>query len=213
MSVSSSSLPTNANAIHINETQRRNPLLQHIRNVPIEFVPGIVADFVMGSTCALYLSIRFHLLHPSYIIGRIQDVGLMYKVRLLVLHVDIEDNTKPLLELNKRCIDNNFVLLLAWSLTEAARYIETFKSYESKPPTSIQERVEVDHLSRCTAALTQIRSVNKPDVVTLFDTFGSFRNICNADEARLALCPGLGDKKVQRLHAVLHTPFKRSKES
>jgi DNA excision repair protein ERCC-1 len=31
-------------------------------------------------------------------------------------------------------------LLLCWSWEEAARYLETFKVYEKKPPTSIQVR-------------------------------------------------------------------------
>jgi DNA excision repair protein ERCC-1 len=56
--------------------------------------------------------------------------------------------------------------------------------------------------------LTNVRSVNKTDVVTLLEVFGSFGGICQADEQQLVLCPGLGDKKVKRLYQALHEPFK-----
>ncbi len=46
-------------------------------------------------------------------------------------------------------------------LQECARYLETLKSYESKPASSIQERVEHDYASRQAAALTQVRGVNR----------------------------------------------------
>ena len=51
-------------------------------------------------------------------------------------------------------------------------YLSAFKVYEHKPPTAIRERVEKDHMSVMRAALTNIKKVNKTDVVTLKTTFG-----------------------------------------
>lgn len=52
-------------------------------------------------------------------------------------------------------------------MQECARYLETFKQYEHRPPDSIHERVEGDYMSKLTNALTAVRGVNKTDVVTL----------------------------------------------
>jgi Binding domain of DNA repair protein Ercc1 (rad10/Swi10) len=67
------------------------------------------------------------------------------RLRLLLCLVDTEDNVKLLLELNKLAVVKGFTLLLAWTWQEAARYLETFKAYENKPPTSIQEKVSIMH--------------------------------------------------------------------
>ena len=57
------------------------------------------------------------------------------------------------------------------------------------------------------SVLTKANYINKTDVVTLLETFGNFRNICAASEQQMVLCPGIGEKKVKRLHRALHAPF------
>lgn len=82
---------------------------------------------------------------------------------------------------------NDLTVVCAWSNEEAARYIETFKAYENKPPDSIKERVDDDYVSKLTDCLTQIQSVNKTDVVTLASTFGvSFLVVVKRKRAWLA---------------------------
>jgi DNA excision repair protein ERCC-1 len=58
--------------------------------------------------------------------------------------------TKPLGEVTKTCAMNDVTLVCAWSAEEAARYLETFKSYEHKPADLIQEQVQHDYMSRLT---------------------------------------------------------------
>ena len=70
---------------------------------------------------------------------------------------------------------------------EAARYIETYKQYESKPADAIQGRTEPDYLSRLTAALTTVRGVNRTDVLTLG---AALRSMAAIMQARSAPCPG-----------------------
>lgn len=55
-----------------------------------------------------------------------------------------------------------------------------------------------------------VRSVNKSDVLTLASNFGTLKAMCDASASELALCPGLGDKKVARIHEALHEPLERS---
>ena len=40
---------------------------------------------------------------------------------------------------------------------ECARYLETYKVYETKPADAIQGRTDEDYLSRLTAALTSVQ--------------------------------------------------------
>lgn len=55
---------------------------------------------------------------------------------------------------------------------EAGRYLEIYKTFERKPPDMIKERVENDHMSHLSAALTSVKGVNKTDVLTLASNFG-----------------------------------------
>lgn len=151
---------------------------------------------------------HFFLQHIS---KRIQEVGRNFRLRILLVFVDDESNLATLQELNKIAFACDFTLILAWSNAECARYLETFKAYEGKSATAIQEKVETEFLPKLTSVLTNIRSVNKTDVITLMDVFGSFGSICRASEQELALCPGIGDKKVKRLHRALHEPFQPSR--
>ena len=67
-------------------------MLSCIRNVQWEMVADLVPDYVLGSsTCALFVSVKYHLLHPNYIIRRMKDVGRNYRLRVLVcLGDDVE---------------------------------------------------------------------------------------------------------------------------
>jgi DNA excision repair protein ERCC-1 len=52
-------------SIFVHEVQQGNPVLKYIRNVKWEFSADIVPDYAMGSTCALFLSVKFHFRHPT----------------------------------------------------------------------------------------------------------------------------------------------------
>lgn len=59
-------------------------------------------------------------------------------------------------------------------------------------------------------ALTTVKSINKTDATTLLTTFGTLANIVKAQPNTLALCPGFGMHKAQKLHKVLHESFLRT---
>lgn len=58
------------------------------------------------------------------------------------------------------------------SAQEVGKYLETYKSFERKPPDMIKERVDEDHMSRLNNVLTTIKGVNRTDVVTLASNYG-----------------------------------------
>ncbi|XP_057789522.1 DNA excision repair protein ERCC-1-like isoform X2 [Salvia miltiorrhiza] len=209
-STSVSSAGANRNAIIVSHRQKGNPLLKHIRNVRWVFA-DVVCDYLLGqNACALYLSLRYHLLHPDYLYFRIRELQKNFKLRVVLCHVDVEDVVKPLLEVTKTALLHDCTLLCAWSLEECGRYLETIKVYENKPADLIQGQMDMDYISRLNHALTSIRHVNKTDVVTLGSTFGSLSNIMDASMEDLARCPGIGERKVRRLYDTFHEPFKRA---
>ncbi|KAF9347918.1 Excision repair cross-complementation group 1 [Mortierella sp. NVP85] len=200
-------VPKSKSTIVVKPSQRGNPLLQFVRNVPYEY-GEIVPDFVVGLTsCVLFLSIRYHRLHPEYIYNRIAALGKSYVLRVLLILVDVDLHQQAIRELTRVAMVNDLTVVCAWSNEEAGRYVETFKSFENKPPDSIKERVDNDYISKLTDCLTQIQSVNKTDVVTLASTFGSFKNIMNASVDELGVLPGFGERKVKRLLEAFDQPF------
>ncbi|ORX56374.1 DNA repair protein rad10 [Hesseltinella vesiculosa] len=214
---STSSTPSTAsvkrslgNTILVNPAQQKNPILRCIHNVPYEFDDGVKCDYVVGATTGvLYLSLRYHRLYPNYIYGRIAALSRMYLLRVLLVLVDIEDHHTTLRELNVAAITGQFTLMLSWSMEEAARYLETYKVFEHKPDDLIREKPadDSDFNASMTDTLTNIRTVNKTDALTLLTTFGSFAKMTQAPTDQLGLCPGFGELKVQRFRQAITQPF------
>ncbi|XP_069738638.1 DNA excision repair protein ERCC-1 isoform X2 [Phaenicophaeus curvirostris] len=101
-----------SSSIIVSPRQRGNPVLRFVRNVPWEF-GDVVPDYVLGqSTCALFLSLRYHHLHPDYIHERLRLLGRSYELRVLLLQ---KDPLQALKDLAKVCILADCTLLLAWS--------------------------------------------------------------------------------------------------
>lgn len=200
-------IPNQINYIIVSLKQRGNPILKFIRSVPWEF-GDIVPDYQLGvSTCALYLSLRYHNLNPNYIHERLKQLANSYQLRVLLVQVDVKDPYHALKELAKMCILADCTLILAFSHEEAGRYLETYKAFENKPADLIMEKTETNYLAKVTDALTSVSRVNKTDSATLLSTFMSFNKIVEASEDELSLCPGLGPQKARRLHKVFRQPF------
>ena len=213
-------------AIIVAERQRGNPILKHVKNVALEYFSSssssnnnihnslthssseMKVDFLINfTTCVYYLSIKYHNLHPTYLFTRLRELGKSYTTRILILHVDMDDNIQALEEINKICFMNNLTLLLAWSSFEVARYLESIKALEKKGATSIKGKIDNDFIPTINSCLTSIKSVNKTDVLTLLEAFKDFKGITKAKEELLLLCPGIGETKVKALYKAFHTSF------
>uniref|UniRef100_A0A5S6QQ21 ERCC1-like central domain-containing protein n=1 Tax=Trichuris muris TaxID=70415 RepID=A0A5S6QQ21_TRIMR len=188
----------------VSNRQRGNPVLRFVRNVLWEF-GDIKADFVLGQTCcALFLSMKFHKLHPAYIHQRMKEVGKKFALQVLLLLVDIAEPENVLRELNTTCFGENWTLMAAWSAEEVGELIEAYKIYENKPAEFLMAKSEAtDRRSRAVELLTSIKALNKSDAEALLDMFGSLRRIAEATAEELALCPGLGAAKVRKLSSAL----------
>ncbi|KAL0268600.1 UNVERIFIED_CONTAM: hypothetical protein PYX00_010470 [Menopon gallinae] len=199
------------NSILVSPRQRGNPLLKSITSVPWEFDDRLLADYVMGpTTCALYLSIRYHNLNPDYIHDRLKALGKNYLLRVLLVILDVPDPQHALKTLTRISILADLTLMLCRNPEEAGKIVERYKIYQNKPPDMIMEKKEADPHARLVSALTTVRSINSTDAAILISTFGSLEKILGASESRLSLCSGIGPQKASRLHKVLHQPFLKS---
>ena len=198
--------------LYVSTKQRGNGILKFIRNVPFAY-SKMLPDYIMSAQrCALFLSMKYHALFPNYIHHRIAELKTDFKLRILLVLVDVDDNSNVLLFLNRLAVVHNFSLILAWSEEEAARYLETYKAFDGKDASSIQKREQTNFVDQVADFLSTVRSVNKSDSAQLLAQFSSVKQIVAASEDELALCPGLGEKKVKRLWDSFHKPFS-SKQS
>ncbi|BFZ02981.1 hypothetical protein BsWGS_06021 [Bradybaena similaris] len=204
-----SSKPGSSKSLIVNTRQRGNPILKSIRNVTWEY-GHIVPDYVMGqANCALFLSLRYHQLHPNYIHERLKLLGRSYDLRVMLVQ---KESHHILKDLAKICLLADCTLVLAFSPEEAARYLETYKIFENKPPEAIMEKTEENFMAKFTDCLTRVKSVNRTDCATLISHFGCVTSIIEASEEDLSLCPGFGPQKAKRLHSIFHEPFIRSRK-
>jgi len=195
-------------AILVSTRQKGNPILNHVKSLPWEY-SDIPSDYVLGATtCALFLSLKYHRLHPEYIYGRIWQIGKLYNLRILLTIVDIDNHEQALQELSKTSMINNLTLILCWSAQEGGRYIELFKSYEHASPSSIRARQAESYQESLTEFVTVPRNINKTDAASLIANFGSLRSAVNAEPEELALIPGWGEKKVKSWYTTLREPFR-----
>ncbi|KAF7547890.1 hypothetical protein G7Z17_g7410 [Cylindrodendrum hubeiense] len=197
--------------ILVSPRQRGNPVLTSIRSMPWEY-SDIPADYVLGlSTCALFLSLKYHRLHPEYVYTRIKNLQGKYNLRILLTMVDIPNHEASLKELSKTSLVNNVTLILCWSAAEAARYLELYKSYESATFGAIRGQQPSNYGERLVEFVTVPRSLNKSDAVALVSNFGSLKNAINADTEQLGMLGGWGGIKVKRWTSAVEEPFRVKK--
>lgn len=198
-------------AILVSTRQKGNPSLNYIRSLPWEY-SDIPADYILGATtCALFLSLKYHRLHPEYIYSRIKALGHKYNLRILLAMVDIQNHEESLKELSKTSLINNLTLILCWSAQEAGRYLELYKSYEHASPTSIRAHQATTYPEKLVEFITVPRSINKTDAVSLVSAFGTIRAAVNARPEQIGEITGWGEKKVQRWCNTVHENFRVKK--
>lgn len=195
-------------SIIVSPRQKGNPLLDKIKSLPWEY-GDIPADYVLGvTTCALFLSLKYHRLHPEYIYTRIKNLQGKYALRVVLCMVDIQNHEESLKELSKTSVINNVTIILCWSAAEGARYLELLKTYENAAPTSIKQHQSNSYSDRMVDFVTTPRSINKTDAVSLVSQFGTIRTAVNARHEEVAQIAGWGEKKVQQWVTSVTEPFR-----
>lgn len=199
---------TGPSSIIVNNRQKGNPILKEIKSQAWEW-GDIAPDYVLGvGNCALFLSLKYHRLHPEYIYGRISQLRHTYNLCILLTMVDIENHEESLKELSKTSLINNVTIILCWSAAEAARYLELYKTYEHAGASAIKAPQSTNHGDKLIEFITIPRSVNKTDALGLVSNFGSVRTALNARPDEILMIAGWGPTKVKHWHAAISEPFR-----
>ncbi|KAF5867729.1 putative mating-type switching protein swi10 protein [Botrytis fragariae] len=202
---------SSGSTIQVSLRQKGNPILTNLKSFPWEY-SDILADYVLGTTtCALFLSLKYHRLHPEYIYNRIKGLQGKYNLRVLLTMVDIGNHEESLKELSKTSLVNNVTVILCWSAPEAARYLELYKSYEHANASAIKGVESKSYGDKMVDFITVPRSINKRDAVALVDAFGSIRGAINARPEEVAVVDGWGEKKVRKWCGIVDEPFRARK--
>ncbi|KAI0912044.1 restriction endonuclease type II-like protein [Ustulina deusta] len=199
---------SSGSSILVSPRQKGNPVLTALRSLAWEY-SDIPADYGLGlTTCALFLSLKYHRLHPEYIYTRIRNLQSKYNLRILLTMVDIPNHEDSLRELSKTSLINNVTIILCWSAAEAARYLELYKSYEHANFSAIKGQQATSYAEKLVEFVTVPRGINKADAISLVSAFGSIKNAVNADPEQVAFIGGWGEKKVKRWCSVVEEPFR-----
>lgn len=162
---------SNSRSIIVNECQKGNPLLKYISKVPWTY-GNCVPDYQVNQSCSiLFLSLKYHRLHPTYIYERIKQLGTAFKTRILLFQIETRQrggDIPALRELTKASTLLDFTIIVAWTMEEAAKYIEQFKLLEHKSPSAhFNKTNNLSHQERIIEALTMIPSINRTDCLNL----------------------------------------------
>ncbi|KAI1291454.1 mating-type switching protein swi10 [Xylaria venustula] len=199
---------SSGSSILVSPRQKGNPVLTALRSLAWEY-SDIPADYGLGvTTCALFLSLKYHRLHPEYIYTRIRNLQGKYSLRILLTMVDIPNHEDSLRELSKTSLINNVTVILCWSAAEAARYLELYKSYEHANFGAIKGQQATSYAEKLAEFVTVPRGINKADAISLVSAFGSIKNAVNADPEQVAVISGWGEKKVKRWCSAVEEPFR-----
>lgn len=195
-------------SILVSPRQKGNPILTNLRSFAWEY-SDIPADYVLGlTTCALFLSLKYHRLHPEYIYNRIKSLHGKYNLRVVLTMVDIGNHEESLKELSKTSLVNNVTIILCWSAAEAARYLELYKSYEHANAGAIKGYETKGYAEKMVEFVTVPRSINKTDAVSLVSAFGSVKDAINARPEEVSVVGGWGEKKVRKWCTLVNEPFR-----
>jgi DNA excision repair protein ERCC-1 len=154
--------PSSSSSLLVHSRQRGNPLLKHFRQVKWEYSDTILggADYSMSrSSCALFLSLRYHTLNPNYIYDRLKSTKFPYQLKVLLVQCDTNDPSQSLKELARLCILYDLTLLVSWTEEESARYLETYRIMEGKSAENLldtQQHQSTDYLTKFIDTITQV---------------------------------------------------------
>lgn len=210
--------------IQVSPSQKGNPMFQSplLKGKPIAYNKEILSDYYINPTLqVLFLSLKYHQLHPEYIWRRCKKLNqgsVVSNVRdkslkILLAVIDIDNPQDNLRKLNNICIKQDLTLLVAWTFEQAGNYVAMLKEHElsyNKVNLTIKGVMQADYKSSLTNCLTNIKSINKTDVINLMTEIGSFKNIVeNSNDIKIN---GFGDRKIQNLRQAFKEPFIYNKD-
>ncbi|CAD5206835.1 unnamed protein product [Bursaphelenchus okinawaensis] len=218
-----------ASKLLVNRKQNGNPVLKYVRAVSYEWSNEIRPDYLFGPCGILYLTLKWHKLHPSYLDTRLNDLNASDMKILLVVNM-VEDPSYLLKDLNMLCYRNQWTLIVTQSVEEAGEYIENLKLSERRNPADAIRAINEYRMKRrndgkpltmkeknrqnyeaAIKFLSSVKTITISDAKRLLGSFGSLQTISQCSIDQINLCPGLGPTKSQRLYEFFRLPLIKMK--
>lgn len=198
--------------VSVNQNQEHNPVLKLIRNVPWEYSLDELVDYRLGkSSGLLFLSVKYHRLHPNYIYERLRAVPkTKFRLQVVLLQLDDPHNwarsDRTIREITRAGLLLNWTILLAWSEEEAARWIESLHSLQRRSAALIREK-SVSWNGE--AILGEISGINKTDGNSLMAMGKNLKGVAMLTSKEISSIRGFGRKKTESFMNALDAPFQQ----
>ncbi|OAF66121.1 Mating-type switching protein swi10, partial [Intoshia linei] len=151
--------------------------------------------------------LKYHTFNTSYIENRINELGNRFKIRILLVFIDCE-NDDEIEKLNLLAINSDCTIIFTFSSLETARYIESYSILEKKSADILMNPLEKNHFSMLIDALSSTRVVNKSDSENLIHAFKSLKEISISTVDDFMIIPGFSHKKACQLYELFNRSFK-----
>lgn len=195
--------------ILVNKNQELNPVVKAFSNQPWQWADtNVTVDYVLANgTGVLFLSLKYHRLHPNYIYERLSAAKQPFRLKIILLCLDDWNGRTAeatIREITRAGLVSEWTVLLAWGTDEAARWLETLHSQHKRSTAVIRERGSE------AVFLRELGGLNKSDCDRLMDYLGGqlgrLGDITSPDQ--LLSIKGLGKRKADAIFRWLDADFK-----
>jgi len=186
-------------SLTVSSRQKGNPLLNSISQGSIVWSDSTLADYSIGfEIAALFLSLKYHRLHPDYFSTRIKNMIGNFNTRVLLVLVDIENPDNLISSLTSICLASNISILLAFSYEEAARWISSMIGSHNVSLEDLKASMD----SPIEMAINSLHSlgISRKDAEKLIDSLGSVEACYHADVEVIA---GITSMKKEQAEAFI----------
>jgi DNA excision repair protein ERCC-1 len=190
----------------ISKRQEKNPLIPLLSVAEIEWSETTVADYSIGRDVAvLFLTLKYHRLHPEYLTNRIRDFRGGFPVRLLLFLVNDENPDQVISRLTALSIANSMNLILAFDYEEASRWILSLYTTQDAPVEDLKASNET--MREMAIDALNALGTSKKEAESLLSEIPVLADILCSSKDKLANTCILSEKKVDNIIAVVEEPF------
>ncbi|ELA47375.1 DNA repair protein rad10 [Vavraia culicis subsp. floridensis] len=190
-------------AIKVNSNQRGNNVLDYLNQVKWYYEDGLTTDFeIENFISVLFLSLRFHLCKPEYIIARLNNLK-EYRTSILLIYIDMHNYEEHMSEF----VQFDCQIFLCFSNDEAAMYLAAIDVNAHRSTEIIKHRYSFDLHERKIEFLAKIPKINKKDAAALLEGKTCLKALFDDPDYKALNNARLSTKKKQSVEEYMEMRF------
>ncbi|RVD93459.1 Ercc1-like DNA excision repair [Tubulinosema ratisbonensis] len=189
--------------IKVNANQKGNALLNYLSKSQWYFDSSINFDYEFTSIGLLFLSLKFHMCKPDYILRRMaKSVTKSHKILLLL--ADVKNYELILEQLFINSYKYNFTILISVNNEECSEYLKLIDLNQYKNTEILKNKKEnlIDNF------IGLFPKINMNDIVNIKRAFLNLRSVINSSEKELCNVNGINKSKAANLVKYFDMKFK-----